>query len=430
MKILLLTIGSRGDVQPFVALGQGLKAAGHQVTVATCERFRSFVETNGLDYGYISDDLLKIIDSDQGKALMEDTRGILQIVAANIRLARQMAPIQQRTVEQCWDVAQKARPDLVCFHPKAILGPAIAEKLQIPGILTLPLPFLVPTAEYPCMGFPDLPLGGWYNRLTYRFVHAMIQLFAGRYVRTWRRRTDTPAARRNLDLLHDQTGRPIPALHGYSGHVLPEPADWPETATAAGYWFLDTEEEWTPPADLTAFLEAGPPPIYVGFGSMSGRNPRRLTEAVVEALQSGGHRGILATGWGGLDAAALPDTILRIDEAPHDWLFQKVAGVVHHGGAGSTAAGLRAGRPTLICPFFADQPFWGRTVHALGAGPKPIPQKKANAENLAAAFDRLVTDTAMRQKAEAVAAGLTQEDGIASAVEFIAQIAAARCSRA
>ena len=273
------------------------------MTVATCARFQGSIEAHGLDYGFISDDLLKIIDSDEGKALMEDTRGILRIVATNVRLARRMGPIQQRTVEQCWEVAREIQPHLICFHPKAILGPTIAEKQDIPGILTSPLPLLVPTGEYPCMGFPALPLGDWYNRLTYGIVHAMIRLFSGKYVRTWRRQTGTPVRRHNLDLLKDQAGRPIPALHGYSRHVLPEPADWPETAIAAGYWFLDAPRDWTPPEELTDFLEAGPAPIYIGFGSMSGRNPRRLTEAVVAALLRGEHRGILATCWGGLEAA-------------------------------------------------------------------------------------------------------------------------------
>ncbi len=429
MKILLLTIGSRGDVQPFVALGQGLVAAGHDVTVATCARFQGFIESHGLAYGFISDDLLKIVDSDQGKALMEDTRGILKIVMANIRLARQISPIQQRAVDQSWDVAQEVLPDLVCFHPKALLGPAIAEKLQIPGIMASPLPFLVPTSEYPCMGFPALPLGGWYNRLTYKIVHVMIRAFAGKYVRIWRRRTNTTAPRTNLALLHDQAGRPIPALHAFSRYVLPEPTDWPETAVAAGYWFLDAKEDWTPPSELTDFLEAGPPPIYVGFGSMSGRDPQRLSLAFVEALQRGGHRGILATGWGGLDAVDLPNTILRIDEAPHDWLFPRVAAVVHHGGAGSTAAGLRAGKPTLICPFFADQPFWGSTVQLSGAGPEPIPQKNVSAETLAPALEQLVSNIEMREKAETIAAGLAQEDGVANAVNFIECVASSHRAR-
>ncbi len=423
MKIMLLTIGSRGDVQPYVALGKGLKAAGHTVTIATCERFRSFVERHGLHYGFIDDEILRVVDSDQGKALMEDTQGIVRIIAANIKLARQIGPIQQRMLRQSWDVANELQPDLICFHPKGLLGPVIAEKLDIPGILTSPIPMLVPTGQYPCLGFPRLPLGAWYNRSTYRVVHLLIQLFAGRYVRAWRRETGTPVQRRNLDVLYDKAGRPIPALHGYSRFVAPEPDDWPETAIASGYWFLDEQNDWQPPAKLRSFLAAGPPPIYIGFGSISGRDPRRLTDAVVEALRLGGHRGILATGWGGLDAADMPDHVLAIDEAPHDWLFPRVSAVVHHGGAGTTAAGLRAGRPTLVCPFFADQPYWGAAVHALGAGPEPIPQKKVNAHNLRNAFDSLANDGTMRAAAEAVGKQLAQEDGVGRAVCFVEKVA-------
>ncbi len=422
MKILLLTIGSRGDVQPYVALGKGLKAAGHEVTVATCSRFQGFIEDHGLHYGHISDDILKLIDSDQGKALMEDTRGILRIVAANLKLARQVGPIQHRMVQESWEVAQSVMPDVVCFHPKAILGPAIGEKLGIPAILASPVPMLVPTGETPCIGFPKLPLGRLYNRMTYGIVHAMIRVFAGPYVRAWRKKTGTPAPRRNLDCLRDQAGRFFPALHAYSGHVVPRPLDWPKTAIVSGYWFLDADDTWEPPDDLRAFLNDGPAPIYVGFGSMSGRDPKRLGNAVIEALRRTGQRGIFATGWGGIDADTLPDTVFMIDEAPHDWLFPRMAAVVHHGGAGSTAAGLRAGRPTLICPFIADQPFWGATVHALGAGPAPIAQKKVTAENFAVAFDQLINDKEMRSAAAAVGAQLRLEDGIDKAVTFIEQM--------
>jgi sterol 3beta-glucosyltransferase len=422
MKILLLTIGSRGDVQPYVALGAGLKAAGHDVTVATCSRFRSIIEEHDLTYGYISDDILKLVDSDQGKALMEDTRGIFRIIAANIKMARQVAPIQRQVMQESWEAARETRPELICFHPKAILGPAIAEKLGIKAILTLPIPMLVPTGEYPCIGFPKLPLGRWYNRMTYSIVHGLIRLFTGKHVRAWRNKTNTPARRRNLDLLHDEDGRPIPALHAYSRHVAPEPSDWPDNSIASGYWFLDTHQGWTPPTELEAFLTDGPAPVYIGFGSMSGRNPGRLGKLVIEALEISGHRGILATGWGGLDAAALPESIYKIDQAPHDWLFPHVAAVVHHGGAGSTAAGLRAGKPTLICPFFADQPFWGERVHALGAGPVPIPQKKLSAANLAAALDQLVHDGQMRAAAQSVGLSLREEDGIGKAVRFIENV--------
>ena len=419
LNILILTIGSRGDVQPYIALGKGLLASGHRVTIATCERFKPVIEAHGLEYGFINDDILHIIDSDEGRKLVEKTRGLFRVIMANIRLAKQVAPIQHRVVKESWQVAEQLQPDVICFHPKAILGPAIAEKLDIPGVLATPLPLLVPTGTVPCIGFPALPLGGWYNRLTYSIVHWLIRWIAGRYVRRWRKDTDTPVVARNLDLLHDKYGRNIPALHAYSDHIVPRPADWPDSSIASGYWFLGSDPDWTPPDPLVAFLEAGPPPIYVGFGSMAGRHPERLANAVIEALERTGHRGLLASGWGGLSAEHLPDNVFMIEEAPHEWLFPRVAAVVHHGGAGSTAAGLRAGKPTLICPFIADQPFWGNRVHALGAGPKPITHTKITADNLAKAFEQLIGDGNMRDVAEALGKLLQDEDGIGTAVAFI-----------
>ncbi|MEM6462167.1 MAG: glycosyltransferase [Pseudomonadota bacterium] len=425
MNVLIVTIGSRGDVQPFLALALGLKNAGHQVTLATCERFRAFVEKNGISYGFICDDLMKIIDSADGKALMEDTTNILRIIAATIRMKRQVAPAQRKTVEDTWTVAKTVKPDILLFHPKAVLGPAIAEKLKIPAILATPVPMIVPTGEFPCVGFPDLPIGRWYNRLGYSVVNWFIKKSAAKDVRAWRSQTDTPVRRTNVDYLRDQDGKPIPALHPISETVVPRPSDWPASSVMTGYWFLNREETWQPPQALMSFLADGPPPIYVGFGSMSGRNPARLGEMIIEALKQSGHRGILAKGWGGLTASRFPDSILMIDEAPHDWLLPQVAAVIHHGGAGSTAAGLRAGKPTLICPFFADQPFWGKTVHHLGAGPKPIPQKKVTTEKLVGAIDQLMSDEGMRRNAERIGNSLRDEDGVKNAVAFVETVAGA-----
>ncbi|WP_136658917.1 glycosyltransferase [Nitratireductor sp. XY-223] len=430
MKILILTIGSRGDVQPYLALAKGLKKAGHAVTLATCERFRDFIENHGITYGFISDDLMKIVDSDEGKALMEDTTNIVRTVSAMIRMRRQVAPLQRQAIADSWAVAETVMPDLVLFHPKAVLGPVIGEKLGVPCVLATPIPMIVPTGQFPCVGFADLGLGGWYNRLGYRVVNFFIKASAGKDVRAWREATNTPVKRVNLDYLADQEGLPLPALHAISEHVLPRPADWPQTAIMSGYWFLEAQDDWQPPEALERFLSDGPPPIYIGFGSMSGRNPKRLAAAVVEALRKTGQRGILASGWGGLEARDLPDSILMIDQAPHDWLFPKVAAVVHHGGAGSTAAGLRAGKPTLICPFFADQPFWGKTVRRLGAGPEPIQQKKVTTDNLADAFDQLIHNGRMRARAKAIGEKLRAEDGVATAVAVIEKVAAANADHA
>ncbi len=419
MKIFIATVGTRGDVQPYVALGKGLRAAGHDVTLATCERFRGFVEEHGLGYGHVNDEIMQLVDSDVGKELMEKATGVPQIIAANFRLMRRVGPMQERLLNDIWEAARACEPDLILFHPKAVLGPAIAEKLDIEAALASPIPMIVPTGDFPCAGFPVAPLGRAYNRMTYGFVNMFMRLIAGRYVRKWRRQTATPPRGRNFDILHSPDGEIAPAIFAYSNHVIPRPSDWPDQVAATGYWFLETGGDWRPTPELTDFLEAGPAPIYVGFGSMSGRNPDQKARMFVDALVRSGHRGVLARGWGGLDAAELPDTILAIEEAPHDWLFPRMAAVVHHGGAGTTAAGLRAGRPTLICPFFADQPFWGRQVERIGAGPAPIMQKKLTTERLVAAFDTLMNDKAMKSKAAEIGARISAENGVENAIRFI-----------
>ncbi|WP_018221725.1 glycosyltransferase [Salinispora pacifica] len=421
MRILVITVGSRGDVQPYVALGKGLQSAGHDVTLATCARFRSFVTDQGLAYGELSDDILQLLDSASGRAAMEDTTGLLGAVRTNIRLARQANPINRRLLTDAWAAARQAEPDLVVYHPKVLAGPHIAERLGVPVVLALPVPVAVPTGDFPLVGLPELPLGRWYNRLTYRLAGAGYRMYDG-MVNTFRRDAlGLPKTRGAALTTRLPDGRPIPVLHGISEHVLPRPADWPGHAHLTGYWFLDDAARWQPPAALVDFIEAGDPPVYVGFGSMAGRDPRRLTRLVGEALRRAGVRGIVATGWGGL-AATEPsgtessDTIWHLTQAPHDWLFPRMSAVVHHGGAGTTAAALRAGKPSVICPFLLDQFVWGRQVFALGAGSAPIPQRKLTAQRLATAIRAVTTDADIQAAAAKLGRSLASEDGVANAV--------------
>jgi sterol 3beta-glucosyltransferase len=208
-------------------------------------------------------------------------------------------------------------------------------------------------------------------------------------------------------------------LYAYSDQIVPKPADWGENVHVTGYWECQPDTTWQPPTALLDFLNAGPVPVYIGFGSMFGTNSERRGQIILDALKQSSQRAILATGWGGLKVDANASEVFVIEQAPHEWLFNCVSAVVHHGGAGTTAAGLRAGKPTLICPFMGDQGFWGRRVEALGVGAAPIPQKALTAEKLAAALTQITTDSAMRERAEALGTRLRSENGAVRAAEIL-----------
>ncbi len=428
MKILIITFGSRGDVQPYVALGKGLQAAGHTVTLCTASTFETFITENGLQYGYMTDELIKLMDTDAGKDALEGTVGLLGTAKTMIKLVKATMPLNRQMIIDSWEAAKIAEPELVIYHPKALGGLSIAEAFNAPAILAVLQAMMVPTAEFPTIGVPALPLGGWYNKLTYK----LIAMGYGQYTKSVNEIRQTLMGLDKLPkgtgILTKGDGSPIPVLHGFSKYVIPRPKDWPEQAAITGYWFLDQQKEWQPSAELQTFLEAGEPPVYVGFGSMAGKNPQRLADIVVGALQKANVRGLIATGWGGLDAEDLPESIFKIEKAPHDWLFPRMAAVVHHGGAGTTAAGLRAGRPSLICSFMGDQPFWGERVFELGVGPKFIPQKKLSVDKLADALHTLTTDAKMRAKAAEMGEKMRDEDGIANAIARIDDIVAASIS--
>jgi len=203
--------------------------------------------------------------------------------------------------------------------------------------------------------------------------------------------------------------------------VIPPPTDWPDYIQVTGYWFLEPPTGWEPPSDLVKFLQAGPPPVYVGFGSMLSRKPEETADLILTALANTGQRAVLSSGWGGLKKENLPETVFMVGSIPHIWLFPRMAAVVHHGGAGTTGAGLHAGIPSIITPFFGDQPFWGHRVYELGVGPKPIPRQRLTVESLAEAIHAAVSDAAIRKNAAHLGKLIRAEDGVARAVAIIEQ---------
>ncbi len=422
MKVFINTFGSRGDVQPYVALGKGLAADGHEVTVCTAESFAPFITENGLNYGYMTDELLQLVDTDIGREAVEETVGVIGSLKTMAKLTKMAMPLNRQMIIDSWNAAQKAQPDLVIYHPKALGAVSIAEAFDAPAVMAVLMPMMAPTAEFPPIGLPQLNLGGWYNKLGYKLIGLGFRPYIKTVNELRQEIMGLPELPKGSGMTATADGKIVPIMHGFSPHVISPPSDWPASAVCTGYWFLDQGQDWQPSAELQAFLAAGDPPVYAGFGSMAGKNPQRLANIVIESIQQAGLRAIIATGWGGLKTGALPDNIFQIDKAPHDWLFPRMSAVIHHGGAGTTAAGLRAGRPTLICSFMGDQPFWGKKVYDLGVGPQHIPQKKLTVEKLTFALNELTRDITMRQTAEELGRKIQAEDGVETAVKFIYNI--------
>lgn len=212
----------------------------------------------------------------------------------------------------------------------------------------------------------------------------------------------------------------VPHYYLWSQSLIPRPADWSSHLNVTGFSFLEQSSTYTPPDDLAAFLANGPPPVYIGFGSIVVDDPKELTELLLEAVRLSGIRAIISKGWGGIGGDDVPDNVYLIGNCPHDWLFQRVSCVVHHGGAGTTAAGIALGVPTVVVPFFGDQPFWGQMIARAGAGPQPVPFKQMTAESLAASIKFALQDD-VKTAVQKMAAQIAKEDGAAETLEAFEQ---------
>jgi len=418
MHIAILALGSRGDVQPYVALGKGLKEAGHSVRLVTHQNFEKLVQSHTLEFWNMRGNVQDVIESPEMRELLEKGN----FLAITRRTAKEAERAALQWAEDGLAACQGA--DLIITGiGSRFIGLALAEKLHLPVLQTYLVPF-TPTKTFPSALVPQsLPnLGGAFNRITHQLAQQMM----------WQgsRSGDTLARKQVLGLPPASFFGPkpasstqaLPTLYGFSHHVIPVPTDWSNEHHVTGFWFLDSADDGTPPQDLLTFLEAGSPPVYIGFGSMTTRKPEETTDLVIKALNQTKQRAILASGWGGLQKTELPDSVFMVDSIPHSWLFPRVAAVVHHGGAGTTAAGLRAGVPSIVIPFFADQPYWGQRVADLGVGPAPIPRQKLTAERLAQAIQIAVTDKTMRQRAVDLGSKIQAEDGVGNAVEIIQKI--------
>jgi sterol 3beta-glucosyltransferase len=419
MRIAMIAPGSRGDVEPYVALGKGLIEAGHAVRLVTHSNFETLVSSHGLSFYPVEGSVQEIV---QGAGMRQRLEGgnFLAVLSEMSREAQRGAVILARAGLAAGEGADL----LVAGLGGLFVGLALAEKLKICLLQAFYIPF-TPTAAYPSFLASGLPsgLGGAFNRLSYGLARQMMWQAFRPADRLMRREVLDRRPAPLLGPFKSLCLRDMPVLYGFSPSVIPPPQDWGADIRVNGYWFLDPPDTWTPPPGVEEFLAAGPPPVYIGFGSMSSRNPAEAARQVLDALARSGQRAVILSGWGGLQPADLPPSAIAIDPIPFSWLFPRCAAVVHHGGAGTTAAGLRAGVPSVVIPFFADQPFWGRRVAELGVGPAPIPRKKLTAERLARAIETAMGDRDMRRRAADLGAKIRTEDGIGRAVAVVAELA-------
>jgi sterol 3beta-glucosyltransferase len=407
MRVGIQTFGTRGDVQPYIALALGLMAKGHDVQLAAPEQFQSMAEAHAVPFVNLPGEMLALIDTPVGRSAVAGGKGF----SAGLKLLKHTRPMMRKLMDAEWAAVESFNPDIIIYHPKSIASPHMAEALAIPSILASPLPGFTPTSTFPS---PMLPFSnlGLLNKASHILVIKGAEILFRKLINEWRTETLHLPRQRHPPIFPSRT------IYAYSKHVVPVPPDWNRDVLVSGYWVV-AGAKWTPSDSLTKFLTEGEPPIYVGFGSMPAVNPEKLTDIILQALEKTGKRGLLATGGGAVVKIANPSpNILLIDDAPHEFLFPMVSAVMHHGGAGTTGSALRAGKPNIICPYFGDQPFWAHRISKLGLGPPSLNRKTLSVNDVVSAINA-IDDNDLRRRAREIGAAIREENGVEASVAFI-----------
>jgi UDP:flavonoid glycosyltransferase YjiC (YdhE family) len=393
-----------------------LKRAGYQVRIAAYAIFADFVRGYGLEFAPVAGNPREAMETQAGQKWQASSTNAVKFIRGirNLATFEQLRKSLDDTVEACRGT------NAILYSVMGAAGYHVAEMMNIPSLYLLLQP-LTRSREVPFMLAPALPFGGGYNWLTHVFSEQLLWQTVRVPINQWRRESlklKPMPFRGPFDSLYENHA---PFIYGFSPLAVPRPSDWLPEHHITGYWFLDDANAWSPPAGLTDFLSRGAKPIYIGFGSMSGRIARHLADLTIEAVMLSHQRAVLIGGWAAAHERDLPDHIYALESAPHDWLFPRVAAVVHHGGAGTTAAGLRAGIPSVITPFMGDQPYWSQRIHALGVGPKPILRKELTARRLADAITRAIADREMKRRAAVLGEKIRAENGVVRAVEIVSR---------
>lgn len=408
MKFVIITIGSRGDVQPFIALSKGLRSKGHQIRICAMNVFQETIEQEGFEYAPMAGDAKEIM---------------LRLIGEQVSpieyfnsLPDLLNPVKGAFLSNIEEACQGM--DAIFYSTLGSVAYHVGEKLGVPCFRCFFAP-LDPTAEFPAMTAPPLLLGGWYNKLTFKGGDILWSSATRHLLNDWRVQMGLRKIKPFEFPYRKMNGRQVPTLYAYSSILAPKPKEYGNHQHLTGFWIKELDEAWHPEEKLLRFLSAGSKPIYIGFGSTVGGNFDRILDIILESIKMTGQRAILSAGWRNLDGIDLPHNVMQVGNVPHEWLFPRMLAVSHHGGAGTTAAGVRAGVPSIIIPFGGDQPYWGNRVYRIGIGTKPIWCKKLSVENYTKAIRDVLDNQQMKNRASEVGTMLRSENGVANAITVI-----------
>lgn len=407
MRITMICIGSTGDVRPYIVLGRELKRRGHEVTITAFSDFQQVVEKEHLNFHPISGNVREFM----ANIMKPGVNGIAFLNQVRHSLKEILDPFLNDLVSSSDD----AECVIATFFGQVIRS--VAEMKRIPFVQTQYF-MMDRNPQAPIASAPGQRVGKAWNVASYQLGYTLISTLEKYYLSDWRREHGLPPRKIERDASYEMNGHIIPVLYAISPLVVPRPATWGANIHMTGYWLDDNISDFEPEQGLKDFLAQGETPIYVGFGSMVSGDMGETLAIVIRALERTGTRAVLSTGWGGVEVPHSPNVYVA-GFVPHDWLFDHVRAVVHHGGAGTLAAGIVAGLPTLVIPFGGDQPFWGERVRKLGIGPSPIPRERLSARRLSKAIVQLVTEKRYQVAAKELSIRLCTEDGVVNAANII-----------
>ena len=408
--ITILCGGTRGDVQPYLALAIELKRLGKEVRIAVTRNHEEFVRSYGIDFFSIDVDFESLnVDKNMIREAQQADNPLKMFFSF-----QKMKKYGVHMVDHYYAACEGS--EAIVYHPGMAIGYYAAEKLGIPSILATPFPLNKTKEQTSVILYGKVPSNPGVNLLSYSILQNMLWMASDASLKPfWKEKFGRLPADYGCPF-ERHTDRRHPAIVSCSNFIFPRPTDWNENIHQNGYWFLEEQNDYIPPLDLVDFINKGEKPIFIGFGSMRiGKNKEKLLNIVLKGLSMTGKRAIIS-GFGNLQS--IPDNIYQIDNIPHSWLFSKVSAVCHHGGAGTSAAGFRAGIPSIIFPFALDQYAWAQRAFDLGVSPKPMPIKTLTSEKFAETI-RYAMQENIISNAKRLAQNIATENGAGDCAKII-----------